>query len=135
MVSKKIVLHFPADKSNEPVVCKLVKDFSLEFNILRANIDYKKEGLLVLELKGKQEDYDRGIEYLYKIGISTQPLSHDIIRNENKCIQCGVCVPLCPSGALLVEENTRAVDFKGVQCIACEICLKACPQKAMELQF
>ena len=57
MILKKIVLHFSENTSNQPIVFRLVKDYGLEFNILKANIDYKKEGLLILELKGEDKDY------------------------------------------------------------------------------
>ena len=36
MNSKKIVLHFPKDRWEKPVVCRLSKYFDLEFNIPEA---------------------------------------------------------------------------------------------------
>jgi len=51
---------------DEPIVYKLVKDFELVFNILQAKITPKEEGLMVLELKGKKENYAEGIKYLTK---------------------------------------------------------------------
>jgi ferredoxin len=134
MVSKKIVLHFSEQTSNQPIVYRLVKDYSLEFNILKANIDYKKEGLLILELKGEEKDYGNGIKYLEEAGIKIQPLSQDIVKDEKRCIDCGVCIPLCPSDALVFDRE-RKVIFEDKRCIACEMCVKACPQKAMELFF
>jgi hypothetical protein len=35
-----------------PIIYRLVKDYDLEFNILKASITPEQEGLLVLELKG-----------------------------------------------------------------------------------
>lgn len=135
MLSKRVVLHFSADISNQPVVYRLVRQFDLEFNILKANIDYKKEGLLILELKGEDENFKKGLDYLESIGVKMQLLSQDVIRNDKRCIDCGVCVPLCPSGALELEKNSRRVFFDDTRCIACEVCIKICPQKAMEVYF
>lgn len=134
MIDKKIVLHFSERTSNQPIVFRLVKDYSLEFNILKANIDYRKEGLLILELKGDKKDYDAGIRYLKDAGVKIQPLSQDIVKDSKRCIDCGVCIPLCPSNALIFDIS-RKVIFKDSDCIACEMCVKACPQKAMELFF
>jgi len=61
-VSKRIVLHFPPRLTDRPVVSRLVRDFNLDFNILKASITPDEEGLLVLELSGEQTDYDKGIK-------------------------------------------------------------------------
>ena len=135
MSNKKIVLHFPHRLVDQPIVCKLVKDYSLEFNILKAYVTPREEGLLVLELSGEDKDYERGIHYLTEVGVRLHPLSQDIIRNEQRCTHCGVCVPICPTGAFVVEPLTRKVHFYENKCIACELCVKACPPRAMEIHF
>lgn len=135
MVTKKIVLHFPRHKGDKPIVYKLVKDFNLEFNILKASITPDEEGLMVLELIGEKENFEKGIKYLEESGVKIQPLSRDIVRNEEKCTHCGVCVPICPTAALYVDEETRKVIFKNEKCIACELCVKICPPRAMEVHF
>ena len=56
--SKRIVLHFPRRLVEQPIICRLARDFNLEFNILKASVTPKEEGLLVLELSGGQKDYD-----------------------------------------------------------------------------
>ncbi len=135
MVSKRIVLHFPHRLVDQPIVCKLVKDYDLEFNILKAYVTPQEEGLMVLELTGKEENFNQGIEYLQSCGVRIQPLSQDVIRNETKCTDCGVCVPICPTGALVIDSLTRKVHFYDNKCIACELCVKICPPRAMEVHF
>ncbi|MFC1599263.1 NIL domain-containing protein [Candidatus Omnitrophota bacterium] len=135
MVSRKIVLHFPRKLVDEPLVYKLVKDYDLEFNMLKAYVTPKEEGLLVLELKGKDENYKKGIDYLAKAGVKIQPLSQDVVRNEQKCTHCSVCVPICPTEALVVDVSTRKVIFSNDKCIACELCVTACPYGAMGVNF
>ena len=135
MISKRIVLRFPHRFVDQPIVCKLVKDYDLEFNILKAYVTPKEEGLLVLELSGEDKNYEQGIQYLREVGVKVQPLSQDIIRNEERCTDCGVCVPICPTGALVVEPLTRKVQFYDNKCIACELCVNACPVRAMEVHF
>jgi len=135
MISKKIVLHFPQKLVDQPIVCKLIKDYNLEFNILKAYVTPKEEGLLVLELSGENNDYKKGIGYLKDAGVKVQPLSQDVVRNKEKCTDCGVCVTICPTDALTVEPSTRKVIFDEEKCIACELCINICPYNAMEIHF
>lgn len=135
MISKRIVLRFPNRLIDQPIVYKLVKDYNLEFNILKAYVTPREEGLLVLELKGEDEDYNEGISYLTRIGVRVQPLSQNIIRNNERCTHCGACVTICPTGALVLDTITRKVHFYDNKCIACELCVPACPPRAMEVHF
>ena len=134
-VSKRIVLHFPKRLVDRPIVYRLVKDYDLEFNILKAFFTPEEEGLMVLEITGKQEDYDKGIRYLTKSGLRIQSLSQDVIRNEERCTHCGACVTICPTDAFELDPLTRRVIFYNEKCVACGQCIKACPPRAMELHF
>jgi len=135
MISKRIVLHFPHRLVDQPIVYKLVKDYDLQFNILKAYVTPQEEGLMVLELVGEDDNFNKGIEYLGSCGVKIQPLSQDVIRNEAKCTDCGACVPICPTNALVIDPLTRKVHFYDNKCIACELCVKVCPPRAMEVHF
>jgi len=134
-ISRRIVLHFPERLVEQPIICRLARDFNLEFNILKAAVTPNEEGLLVLELNGEQKDYDRGIQYLTETGIRIQSLSQNVIRNEERCTHCGACITICPTGAFIIEPSTRLVDFSDTKCIVCGLCIKACPLRAMEVRF
>lgn len=43
----------------------------------------------------------------------------------NHCNDCGVCIPVCPAGALIYEKGKVRWDEN--LCIQCDSCLKACP--------
>ena len=134
-VSRRIVLHFPRRLVDRPIVYRLIKDYDLEFNILKASVTPEEEGLMVLELKGKQENYDKGINYLTKAGVRIQSLSQNVIRNEERCTHCGACITICPTDAFELESVTRRTKFDNSKCVACALCIKACPPRAMELHF
>jgi len=134
-VSKKIVLRFPRRLVDRPIICRLVKDFDLEYNVLKASITPEEEGLLVLELTGERKEYDKGVKYLIKTGVQIESLSQDVTRNEEKCTHCGACITLCPTDAFQVDPVTRRVSFLNDKCIVCGICIKACPPRAMEVHF
>ena len=135
MGSNRIVLKFPHKLVDQPIVYRIVKDFDLEFNILKASVTPREEGLMVLEIKGEDRNLEKALKYLKSIGVEVQPLSKDIKRNDSKCTHCGACVPICPTGALVTDPLTRKVLFYDTKCIACELCIKACPPRAMELHI
>ena len=134
-VSRRIVLYFPRRLVDRPIVYRLIKDYDLEFNILKASVTPEEEGLMVLELKGDQKDYDKGINYLNEAGVQIQALSQTVTRNEERCTQCGACITICPTTAFELEKKTRIVAFENDKCIACGLCIKPCPPRAMEFHF
>jgi ferredoxin len=134
-VTKRVVMRFPRRLVQRPIIYRLVKDYDLEFNILKASITPEEEGLLVLELKGTPEEYDRGIEFLIKAGVKIQSLSQDVTRNDERCTSCGACITVCPTGAFRTDPRTREILFDNEKCIACGACIPACPPRAMEVHF
>jgi ferredoxin len=134
-VSKRVVLHFPRSLVEQPIIYRLVRDYDLMFNILKASVTPKEEGLLVLELSGEEEDYEKGVRYLAEVGVEIQSLSRDVYRDEVRCTHCGACITICPTHAFDLEPLTRKVNFLDEKCIACGLCIKACPPRAMEIRI
>ena len=132
MISKKIVLHFSKESWNKPIVYRLVKDFNLSFNILKASVSPKQESFMVLELSGPKADFKRGMDYLGEMGIVIEPIEKDIARDEIKCIHCGACTVVCSTGFLFINRKSMEVIFESSKCSGCELCIKACPPRAME---
>ena len=135
MYSKMLSLRFPAEVVNEPISCNLVRKFDLTFNILKATIYPRKEGLVVMELSGHRKNFQRGIRYLKSLGIKVESVGEDVKRDEEKCFQCGACTAVCPTGALSVRRPEMAVVFAKEKCSACELCVMTCPAHAMEVRF
>ncbi|MDD5131632.1 MAG: 4Fe-4S binding protein [bacterium] len=134
-VCRRIVLRFPKNLVEKPLVYHLVKDYDLKFNILRAKITPEEEGLLSLEIKGDKNNYSRGIDFLTKSGVTIEQLGQKIRKNEDLCTQCGLCVSVCPTPALAIDRKSREVIFDSNHCVTCEMCIKVCPVKAMEIKF
>ena len=136
MSSRRIVLTFPKKSVDKPIVFKLIKDFDLVFNILKASITPDEEGLMVLEISGDKKRIDEGVKYLKDQGVKIQPLSKDIKVNWDKCTQCGACVSICPTDALYIKDRrTMEVAFDSDKCIACELCIRPCPPRAIEVHY
>ena len=102
---------------------------------MKASVTPDEEGLLVMEVSGEQDNYDKGIEYLTNAGVRIQSLSQNVSRNEERCTHCGACITICPTGAFELDPVTRLVGFDNEKCLACGLCLKACPPRAMEVHF
>ena len=134
-ISRRIVLRFPPLVTGQPVVYRLVKDFNLRFNIIKASVSPGEEGLLVMELSGDQKNYDKGMQYLKEVGVIIQSLSQDLVRDETRCTHCGACITVCPTGAFHLEPKTRKVLFDHNKCVVCGLCVKACPPRAIRLYF
>jgi len=135
MYSKIVTLRFPRKIVNEPIVVNLVRKFDLTFNILKATIYPRKEGLMVLELRGHRKNFQRGVRYLKTLGIKVESIGQDIKRDEEKCFHCGACTAVCPTGSLYVKRPDMEVVFDSEKCSACELCVPACPSRAMEVRF
>jgi L-aspartate semialdehyde sulfurtransferase ferredoxin len=135
-MKRRIILRFKKSMIDKPVVYKLVKDFDLVFNILRANISPKAESMMVMEIEGTEQNFKKGIAYLKSLNVETEPMQRDIARDESKCVHCGVCTSACAPEALhIVDRKTMKVEFDYKKCVACELCVKVCPVKAMSVSF
>lgn len=135
MRSKIISLRFPRKTVDQPIAVRLVKDFNLSFNILKATIYPRKEGFMVLELSGQRRDFQNGIRYLKGLGVKVENVGQDIKRDEGKCFQCGACTAICLTHALYIKRPEMEVIFDSAKCSACELCVSACPARAMVVRF
>jgi ferredoxin len=129
--SKILILRFPKTEVRKPIVCYLVKDYDLIFNILNAAILPRKEGVMVLELSGTRKNFKGGIKFLKSQGVQVQNASQEVKRDTNKCTQCGACTAVCPTGALHIVRPEMAVEFDETKCSVCELCIPACPSRAL----
>jgi Pyruvate/2-oxoacid:ferredoxin oxidoreductase delta subunit len=51
------------------------------------------------------------------------------IRDENKCLKCGLCQSKCPMGCHSLSEKGWA--FRRERCIGCGVCASVCPARAL----
>ncbi len=133
MLKKGLVLRFPPQIVDQPIVYRLVKDYNLVFNILKAMITPGKEGIMILELSGDRENLEKGLKFLKDVGVDVKTIAQQVAKNEEVCIHCGACTAVCPTGALSVERQTFKVIYDPEKCTACGFCVSACITKAMEV--
>ena len=66
---KKYRIHFPLDQISAPVMTHLVTGFDLSPNLLRADIDAKNGGWLVVGLTGDDARIDAALGWLRGQGL------------------------------------------------------------------
>lgn len=134
-MKNKVVCYFSAAQTEQPIIYRLVKNYDLIINILKADINPQKEGYLVVELEGNKDKYEEGISFLKGLGIIVEPLSETVVWDEEICIQCGACASFCPTEALIIDRQTMMVSFDNSKCVVCGMCLDCCPTRAIKLHF
>ncbi|HWQ61861.1 MAG TPA: 4Fe-4S dicluster domain-containing protein [Negativicutes bacterium] len=52
------------------------------------------------------------------------------------CLACGLCIRICPHGALTAEDHGTALDFyhHPGRCTGCGLCAVHCPQQALTVE-
>lgn len=50
--------------------------------------------------------------------------------DQEKCINCGFCVQVCPLG--IINQGEQGPYYSGGKCIACGHCVAVCPQAALD---
>lgn len=135
MVQKRrVVLTFPQDLIESPIIYRLVKDYDLVLNILRAQVT-PEEGKMVLELEGPADKIKEGLKYLHEKKVSVELLAKDIKLDDKECISCGACIAVCSTGALSLDPETAKLNFNRDKCILCGCCVPACPLQLIEVEM
>ena len=135
MLSKKVIFTFSPQNVERPVTYQLIKNYDLWINILQAKFEPSLGGKLVLELKGNEEQIKEGLNFVRQIGVKVELLEQEVLWDEKKCIDCGACVSICPTGALALDKVTYKLKLNYEKCIVCGNCVEACPLGAIKVTF
>jgi L-aspartate semialdehyde sulfurtransferase ferredoxin len=125
----KAWLKFSPSIVNKTVISDLIKNFDVTFNILKADIT-PKGGKMLIEISGSEAE--EGIRYMEKEGIQLNPIKKVVKKDEEKCMDCGECISLCPVNAIKMEEDWT-VELDNQKCIGCGFCTTSCPTKAIKI--
>ncbi len=125
----KAWLKFSPDITNKPIISDTMKSYDIDFNILRANIT-PKGGKILVELSGNQ--VKESIEYMESQGIHVDPIKKVVKKEEEKCVDCGACISLCPVKAISISDDWDILIDDQI-CIGCAFCTTSCPMKAIKV--
>jgi ferredoxin len=135
MVKKRLVLTFPPEVVERPVVALMVKDYNVITNILRAEIHEGEIGRMLVELEGEAKRIKEGVSYLKDLGVQVEEAITDIELDSELCISCGACSAVCLPRALKLEAPDWELGLNKDRCILCGICVDACPLQLITVQF
>lgn len=71
-IEKKYRIHFPLAQISAPIVTHLVTDYDLSPNLLRADIDAKNGGWLVVGLTGQKPQLEAALSWLRGQGLGVE---------------------------------------------------------------
>lgn len=134
-VTRRYVMKFPPQSADKALSYKLIKDYDIKINILKAEVRPGRTGSLLLELEGKPKNIENGINYLTLNHVKCEPLGKKIKFEADKCINCGNCTGVCFAGALLMDREKWELVFEPEKCVVCELCITACPLSLFEIDF
>ena len=130
-MKKRVTLTFPKKAVHMPVTYRLAKDFNVAANIIRAQVAPNQVGTLVLELSGDIDELEAAIEWLQLQNIGVSQVSREIVIDEEKCVDCGLCTGVCPTEALTLDPKSFRLKFLRSRCVVCEQCIPTCPVVAI----
>lgn len=101
--------------------------FNITLNILKLSTGSNGTNLLIDIPENRIKSIT---ESLKKINIIVNKKGRVFI-DDDKCIDCGACISLCPTDALNFDKEER-LNFYFEKCIGCLLCLDSCPRFAIE---
>ena len=64
-----------------------------------------------------------------------QCIPGEVTFDHEKCSGCTMCIQVCPSSAILMEDTKPSLKPTGEnECIACGDCIAICPEGAIRLK-
>jgi len=125
-------IMYSSESSSEPVLSRVILETKALVNILKADIDQDR-GIMVINILGSVEDAKKVIKAFEKYGVKIRSIKKKITLDNDKCIDCGACISLCPVDALKFDKKNKLNLYED-KCIQCKACVKACPVKALAIE-
>jgi len=132
-VKHRLTIHFPSEAVHQPITYRLAVDFDVAAKILRAQIAPNRSGTMVVELSGDIDELAAAEHWLEGLGLALDRAQGDIQIDHQRCIDCGICTSVCPSGALGITQPGWRLGFDAKRCLVCEQCIPSCPFEAINL--
>ena len=126
----RVLLRFNKDLVQEPVTSQIILEHKSPVNILSARIT-PLGGEMLVEIDNRTSD--KIIDAFRSKGVIVD-VSSLIEKDDQLCNECGVCISLCPSGALHIgPDYSIGLDPEICNGVTCGLCLDACPRRALHL--
>jgi L-aspartate semialdehyde sulfurtransferase ferredoxin len=132
MPSKSVILTFPGELVDKPVVSRAIRRYDIEVNILQAFVTPSEEGrILAIVSAGGEKELQASLDYFRQAGVDVALPVRNLVWNQDLCTSCGACTGQCAPGALSLDASGEIL-FEPGKCIACELCIPSCGYAAVE---
>jgi len=77
---KLIKLIFVGDRTEQPILTRLIRNYDVTVNLAHGNVSHTKGGAygtLILHIDGEPALIDEAIQFLHTEGVKTEVLTHD----------------------------------------------------------
>ncbi len=124
-----MLLKFDSKTIKKPIISTATLETGALINILRANVGARK-GEMVVEVDDSKAKDVEGV--FRRFGVEVIELKEAVVKDEDRCVHCGLCISICPVEVFRFDENWKVVAETD-KCIHCGVCTKICPCKALSL--
>lgn len=126
----RVMLRFSKEIVDRPITYEVILEQKAPVNILSAHMTQQGGEILVDIDSGHA---DKVIKAFRNKGV-TVDVRKLIEKDDEKCMDCGACVSLCPMDAISFGDDYSVILDEG-KCngITCGLCVDACTTRAIKL--
>ena len=123
-MTKRYLIKLGESQLSEPILAECILETGSKINILRADAN----GNILIRFPA--EDEEKVLKFLKDQEVNTSEEKNVVKYDENKCVDCGHCISICPTKAFSFDENNKLI-YDEDKCVLCGLCINACPRRAL----
>jgi len=124
-----LLLKFDSKAVRKPIISKATLETGALINILRANVGARRGEMVVEVDDSKAEEVE---SVFRRFGVEVVELRETVVKDDERCVHCGLCISICPVEVFKFGEDMRVVA-EVERCVHCGVCVKVCPRGALSL--
>ena len=126
----RVMLRFSKEIVDKPITYEVILEQKAPVNILSAHMN-QQGGEILMEIDSTNAD--KVIKAFRDKGV-TVDVRKLIEKDDDKCVDCGACVSLCPMDAISFgDDYSVTLDEERCNGITCGLCVDACTTRAIKL--
>ena len=132
-MTDKILLEYTTEKAEEPVISSIIRKTDTAINILHADLT-PKGGEIFVSIDSSKEKFEEIVNLFEDSGVQVTEVKEGMKLDEEKCIECGACISICPTEALNLSDEDYSIELDEEKCIYCRACIPVCPVDALSIE-